>query len=87
MITDKAVKGLRRWTCPTCGTTLGYVGDDRLSLRERNGIVTIDIVAPVLVERRCSNCGTVSQLRGRIVEVRAEATYANVQQATSSADV
>ncbi len=62
MLTDKQVKGLRRWSCKGCGTGLGFIGEGYLVLRERAGKVVLDIKGAVSVERQCSNCGTVNEL-------------------------
>lgn len=62
MLTDKQVKGLRRWSCTGCGIGLGYVGEGYLVLRERAGRVTLDIKGAVSAQRQCSNCGTVNEL-------------------------
>lgn len=62
MLTEKQVKGLRRWSCTGCGTGLGYIGEDYLVLRERAGKVTLDIRGAISVKRLCSNCGTENEL-------------------------
>ena len=62
MLTDKQVKGLRRWACVGCGTGLGYIGEGYLVLRERSGKVQVDIRGAVSIVRRCSNCGNENEL-------------------------
>ena len=62
MLTNKQVKGLRRWSCTGCGTGLGYVGEGFLILRERSGKVQLDVKGAVSIVRLCSNCGTENEL-------------------------
>jgi len=64
MLTDKQAKGLRRWLCTGCKITLGYFDRDVFVLRERHGIVQLDIRGATSIERRCSQCGTINRISG-----------------------